>query len=324
MPTYVECQRTIASEIRLEGIGLHTGRCAAVRILPGLAGSGIVFARSDLREDRLVPARPHTVRSTSYGTALGNSRGNEVATVEHLLAALHGCGIDNAWIEVNGPEIPILDGSAAPIVERIMRAGTIAQRLPRAYMRITRRMIVEDGDSFAIIEPNHGTLYSVHIHFPSPAIGRQAHTFALGEQDFAQSIAPARTFVMLEDIGRLRERGLALGGALDNAVVVGSSGVLNRGGLRFPDEFARHKLLDLVGDLALAGCRILGKVHVVRPGHRINCRIVRELEQNPGLWEFDFVQTDSSDQTRGCPMPKSDCRHPITPRSSKADSRRRV
>ncbi|MDW8478768.1 MAG: UDP-3-O-acyl-N-acetylglucosamine deacetylase [Xanthomonadales bacterium] len=222
-----------------------------------------------------IAARHDAVVATRLSTVLANAAGAEVATVEHLLAALAGLGIDNVRIELDGPEVPILDGSAREWVACLDAAGRVAQPAPRRRLLLRRPVRIGLGDAWAILLPAAAPRYSVSIEFPDPAIGRQSLDFELDPERFRREIAPARTFGFLRDLDRLKAEGRARGGSLANAVVVDGERVLNPEGLRFPDEFVRHKLLDLIGDLALAGAPIAAHVIAHRPGHALNHRILR-------------------------------------------------
>jgi UDP-3-O-[3-hydroxymyristoyl] N-acetylglucosamine deacetylase len=252
-------QRTLRDSFTIEGVGLHTGAWARVTVTPARPGSGIVFVRTDERGVE-IPAMHEYVVSTSLATTVSMD-GSSVATVEHLLAALFGLGVDNARVEVDGPEIPILDGSAAPFVEAILSAGIVAQRSRRRALHLRRPVSVRHGERTVLALPSDDLRISYAIDFAHPAIGYQAVTLRLDERVFAASIAPARTFCLLRDVNAMRDSGLALGGSLENALVVGDDGPLN-GELRFSDEFVRHKVLDLIGDLALAGASLRAHVRM--------------------------------------------------------------
>ncbi|HET8947620.1 MAG TPA: UDP-3-O-acyl-N-acetylglucosamine deacetylase [Candidatus Polarisedimenticolia bacterium] len=260
--------------VGIEGVGLHSGAQTRVEILPAPVNHGLLFARRDLG-GREIPASPEAIGDSSLATTLGRD-GASIATVEHLLAALQGLGIDNARIEVDGPEIPILDGSAAPFVNAIRRVGTTAQNAARRPVTVKRPLTVRDGERAILALPSRDFRISYAIDFPHPAIGYQAVALALDEEVFAASIAPARTFCLLRDVQAMRASGRARGGSLDNAVVVGDEGIVG-GALRFRDEFVRHKVLDLIGDLALLGAPLQAHVVVFKGGHRLHAQLVRRL-----------------------------------------------
>jgi len=268
-------QRTVRRTVEIEGVGLHSGSDARVRILPAPADHGLVFSRRDLG-GATVEATPEAIGDSSLATTL-SCDGVSVGTVEHLLAALRGLGIDNARIEVDGPEIPILDGSSAPFVTAVRAAGGSAvQRAARRTLAVRRPISIRDGERAILALPARDFRISYAIDFPHPAIGYQAVALSVDEEVFAASIAPARTFCLLRDVQAMRASGRARGGSLDNAVVVGDEGIVG-GALRFRDEFVRHKVLDLIGDLALLGAPLLAHVVVFKGGHRLHAQLVRRL-----------------------------------------------
>ena len=279
-------QHSLKTEIGCVGTGVHSGTEVHLTIAPAPAGHGIVFRRTDLGRD--IPARFDHVADARLATtlALPGAPDIRVGTVEHLLAALAGLGIDNALIRLDGPEVPILDGSAAPYVFLIDCAGVVAQDAPRHFLTPPRVIRVEDGDAFAELRPipRAETLeMRLSIDFPAAAIGRQSVALHLSAESFRRELAQARTFAMAEDVAALQRAGLALGGSLANAVVVDGTQVLNPGGLRMDREFARHKLLDAVGDLALAGAPIRGRFIAHRSGHALNNRLLRALFADQAL-----------------------------------------
>jgi UDP-3-O-[3-hydroxymyristoyl] N-acetylglucosamine deacetylase len=273
-------QRTLKASIGCVGVGLHSGLRVNMTLRPAPARHGIVFRRTDLDVD--IPARFDHVVDTRLATVLGLEDGTaRVGTVEHLMAALAGSHIDNAVVEVDGPELPILDGSAAPYLFLLDCAGSVEQEAPRPMILVHRRVRVSDGDAFAELRPSApgstGLDMAISIDFSAAAIGRQALSLELTPESFRRELARARTFTLAQEIEQMRAAGLALGGSLDNAVVVDDARVLNPAGLRMPDEFARHKLLDAVGDLALAGAQICGRFVAHRSGHALNNRLLRAL-----------------------------------------------
>ena len=273
-------QRTLKASIGCVGIGLHSGLRVNMTVRPAPVDHGIVFRRTDLGID--IPARFGHVVDTRLATVLGLDDGTaRIGTVEHLMAALAGSLIDNAVIEVDGPELPILDGSAAPYLFLLDCAGSVEQELPRTVIQVHRRVRVSDGDAFAELRPaapgSPGLDMAMSIDFSAPAIGRQALSLDLTPDNFRRELARARTFTLAQEIEQMRAAGFALGGSLDNAVVVDEARVLNPAGLRMPDEFARHKLLDAVGDLALAGAQLCGRFIAHRSGHALNNRLLHAL-----------------------------------------------
>lgn len=279
----MELQKTLAGPAQCRGIGLHTGALSRLRLLPAGPDAGIVFRRTDLG-DAEIPASWKLLNGTSLSTTL--SRGPvSVATVEHILSALHGMGIDNARIDLDGPEVPILDGSAAPFVELIRSAGVRSLDRARRFMTLNRPVRVKDGDKEILALPANDLWTSYVIDFPHPAIGCQSVDQAIDETIYAEAIAPARTFCLLRDVEAMRRAGMARGGSLDNAVVVGEDGIMN-GALRLPDEFVRHKVLDLVGDLALLGAPLRAHVLAFKGGHRLHAALVRRIMQSRATWSI--------------------------------------
>jgi UDP-3-O-[3-hydroxymyristoyl] N-acetylglucosamine deacetylase len=280
-------QRTLKTAIGCVGVGVHTGRRVSLTLRPAEAGTGIVFRRADLGLD--FPARFDRVIDTRLCTVLGvpGQPAARLGTVEHMMAAFAGCGIDNAIAEIDGPELPIVDGSASPLVFLIDCAGTVEQGSPRPEIEILRTVRVTDGEAFAELRPGGpGFRMAMSIDFSAAAIGRQALSLQLTPDNFRREIADARTFTDAADIEHLRKAGLAQGGSLANAVVVEAARVLNPGGLRRPDEFVRHKLLDAVGDLALAGAPLRGRFAAHRSGHTLNNRLLRALFADASAWRF--------------------------------------
>nr|WP_321983785.1 UDP-3-O-acyl-N-acetylglucosamine deacetylase [uncultured Lichenicoccus sp.] len=281
-------QHTLRNPISCVGVGLHSGRTIHLTLRPAPVDSGIVFYRTDL--GLRVPARHDMVVETRLSTVIG-IRGQpevRVATVEHVMAALAGCLVDNAIIEVDGPEIPVLDGSAAPLVFLIDCAGRREQQGSRSMIEVLKRVRVEEGEAFAELRPASQPCLSLSlsIAFPARAIGRQAYSMTLTERAFRTEVADCRTFTMLGEIEALRASGLAQGGSLDNAVVVDDARVVNPAGLRRRDEFVRHKLLDAVGDLALAGQPIRGAFIGHRSGHGLNNRLLHALMSDQSAWRL--------------------------------------
>jgi len=280
-------EHTLASQVQCTGIGLHTGRPVKLVLKPAAAGTGILFVRTDLAAPTRFPARDEWVVDTTLATTLG--RGDErLSTIEHLLAALTGLGIDNCTVEVDGPELPIMDGSAAPFVYLIELSGLRPQRRMRRRLVIRKPVEVRDGSRSVRVVPSRDFKISVDIDYPHVSIGRQElRDLKLGSGGFARQIAPARTFGFLRDVQKLQSHGLALGGSLANAIVLDDESVLNREGLRFPDEFVRHKALDLVGDLALLGLPLQGHVKASCSGHGLHRALVAEIRANPSCWTID-------------------------------------
>ena len=277
-------QRTIRHPIRCAGIGLHTGRRVRMRLVPAPEGHGVVFVRTDLGE--AIPARPEHVVDTRLCTTIGRGKAR-VATVEHLLSALAGLGVDNVRIELDGPETPIMDGSAAPFVFLVQSAGIREQKAPKRVMRILRRVEVRDGDKLCRLEPADGFRVRFHLDYDHPLLKDRIAEIDLSRQSYAREVARARTFGFLHEIEALQKAGLARGGSLDNAVVLDRWRVINEGGLRYPDEFVRHKILDTIGDLALVGMPIVGAFTGVRSGHAMNHRLVSALLADPENYRIE-------------------------------------
>jgi UDP-3-O-[3-hydroxymyristoyl] N-acetylglucosamine deacetylase len=290
-PRRESMQHTIQSAAICEGIGVHKGALARVRLAPGPVNSGIMFVRSDFNgADARIPARAELLSTTDLGTSLRNHSGAEIATVEHLLAACSGLGIDNLHVEVDGPEVPILDGSSADFVETLLGAGLKPQAAPRHYIRMLDRVAVEFKGKTAALEPLAGDetpSFDVTIRFADPAIGVQRRVFKVGRDAFLSEIANARTFGFMADVERLHAAGLGRGASLQNAIVVDEGRVINPEGLRHEDEFVRHKILDAIGDLSLAGGPILGHYIADQPGHALNTSLVRALLAAPQAWVWE-------------------------------------
>ena len=280
-------QQTIAEKVSCTGIGLHSGAPTQLVLHPARAGEGITFLRTDARVPALIAARSREVSSTRLATTLGRGDAS-VRTVEHLLAALFGLGIDNVRVEVDGPELPVMDGSAAPFVYLIRSAGVFRQRERRPLLRIRRPIEVVEGDRSIRIEPARELRVSYAVDFEHPAIRRQElHLNPFDAERFEREISAARTFGFLRDVRTLWCAGLARGGSLDNTVLLDDTRVVNPQGLRWPDEFVRHKILDLCGDLALLGVPLVGHVRVERGGHALHQRLVAAILERPDAWVID-------------------------------------
>ncbi|WP_274628350.1 UDP-3-O-acyl-N-acetylglucosamine deacetylase [Arvimicrobium flavum] len=297
-----EYQTSLAARATLSGIGVHSGKPVTVHFHPADADSGVIFqvtgADGSVRELRALHSE---VGSTDLCTVLGDPGGPHVATVEHLMAALFGLGIDNVLIELDGGEVPILDGSAAPFVEAFEQAGIEELSVKRRYLRIIKPIRVENGPSWAEFRPYNGTRFEVEIDFSSPAIGRQIFAGDLSASMFRRDIARARTFGFMKDVERLWAAGYALGSSLENSVVIGDDNrVINMGGLRYDNEFARHKVLDAMGDLALAGARFIGCFRSYRGGHKLNATALRRLLADPTA--FEIVETSRRQRGRAVEM----------------------
>lgn len=272
-------QRTLAKAVEVSGLGLHSGMDARVVLKPALADEGITLIRSDVANG-VFHLQPSMCKASPLCTLLENAHGVTLSTVEHVLAAMHGLGVDNAVVEIEGPEVPILDGSALPWVDALDRAGRVELAAPRSWLRATAPTQVDDGTKNLLATPadSAGLTADVTIDFPHPLVGRQRWSGLLDEATFRREIAPARTFVLESHIQQARAAGLIKGGSLDNAVVFGTAGeVLNPEGLRFDDEPVRHKVLDLLGDLYMAGLPVWARVDAFQPGHSLNNALLRQL-----------------------------------------------
>jgi UDP-3-O-[3-hydroxymyristoyl] N-acetylglucosamine deacetylase len=278
-------QHTFAHSITCTGVGLHSGAPVHMTLHPAAINHGIVFKRSDVADGTgLIPARFDAVVDTRLGTTLANEHGVTIATIEHLMAALWGCGIDNALIELDGPEVPIMDGSSEPFIFQIETAGIREQDAPRRAIRITKPITARAGDAEVTLEPFDGFAIDISIDFEHKAIARQVASYDFAKMTFKHMLSRARTFGFEHEVEMLQKMGLARGGSLHNAIVIGEEGVLNREGLRFNDEFVRHKALDAIGDLYLAGAPLLCRVKATRPGHSVNNLVLRALFENQDAW----------------------------------------
>lgn len=276
-------QSTLRRAVTVAGVGLHSGAAVRLGLRPAAAGAGLQFRRVDL-EGFLVEARAANIATVSYATSL-MKRGVFISTTEHLLSALVGLEIDNAAIEIDNLEVPILDGSALPFVRLFAQAGRREQNRARRYLRVRRGVEMEEGGKFIGVYPWDGYRLSYAINFPHPAIGRQNFTLDLDADSYRRELAPARTFGFLKDVEAMRRQGLIRGGAMDNAVVLDEERVVN-GPLRYPDEFVRHKTLDLIGDLALLGHPLRAWVKADRAGHALHTALVKRLLRERDLWEM--------------------------------------
>jgi UDP-3-O-[3-hydroxymyristoyl] N-acetylglucosamine deacetylase len=281
------CQQTLAGPAILAGVGVHTGAHVRVSIRPAGPDTGMVFVRTDIRDrDNRVPATGLAVTKTTLGTVISNAAGVTVSTIEHLMAAFCALGVDNAVVELDGPEVPIMDGSSEPFVQIIDRVGLRRQQAVRRYIEILEPVEVVDGDKSARLLPASQFEVAFEIAFPTPTIGRQKVDLVMDEHAFRDELANCRTFGFLEEVEALRAMGLARGGSLENAVVIDGDRILNEDGLRRPDEFVRHKALDAIGDLYVLGAPIIGRFEGVLAGHGLNNALVRALLDRPHAWRL--------------------------------------
>lgn len=274
-------QHTLKAPASFAGVGVHTGAHVRVSVRPAPANHGIVFVRTDVVGDNRVPVSAEAVVKTQLGTVIANAAGVSVSTIEHLMAALVMCGVDNAVVELDGPEMPIMDGSSLPFLQVLDRAGRRGQDAPRRYLEIIETVEVVDGDKRAALKPSDRFEVAFEIRFDSKAIGRQAVDLVMDEAAFRTELADCRTFGFLHEVEALRAMGLARGGSMENAVVIDGDRVLNPEGLRRPDEFVRHKALDAIGDLYVLGMPVIGRFEGVLAGHGLNNALVRALAARP-------------------------------------------
>jgi len=280
-------QTTLRDRATVAGIGVHTGLPVTLTLHPADAGTGVVFVRcgADGRPQLEIRANARSVSATELATVLGNGSGPGISTIEHIMATLCGLGVDNAVVELDGPEAPIMDGSAAPFVEAIDRAGIVTLAAPRRYTKVLKPVRVIKDESYGELRPyERGFRVEIEIDFDHPLIGRQALAVEVEPATFRHEIARARTFGFMRDVGKLWSAGYALGASLDNTLVLAEDRVLNPDGMRFADEFVRHKALDAIGDLSLAGAPILGAYRSVRGGHQLNHAVLSALIADPTAW----------------------------------------
>jgi UDP-3-O-[3-hydroxymyristoyl] N-acetylglucosamine deacetylase len=295
-------QTTLRDQVAVSGVGVHSGKPVTLTLSPGDDDSGIVFQRvnSDGSIEREIRADVRAVTATEFATVLGDAEGPLCSTAEHLLAALRGLNVDNVVVEIDGPEVPIMDGSAAAFVEALDQAGLTARALPRRYIEVIKPVRVSGKDgAFGELRPySHGFRVEAEIEFDHPLIGKQALALDIEPVSFRREIARARTFGFMKDVAKLWNAGYALGASFDNTLVVSEDRVLNSDGLRYPDEFVRHKVLDAVGDLALAGLPLLAAYRTVRGGHKLNHAVLSALMADPTAWRV-VEATDSTRRVRG-------------------------
>jgi len=280
-------QRTLKNVIRATGVGLHTGEKVYLTLRPAAVDTGVVFRRVDLDPVVELSAKPDRVGDTRLSTALQQGEVS-VSTVEHLMSALAGLGIDNVYVELTSPEVPIMDGSAAPFVFLVQSAGVIEQNAPKEFIRVTKPIKVEQDDKWATFEPFEGFKVSFAIDFDHPIFAKspQRATVDFSTTSFVKEVSRARTFGFMHEVEALREAGLALGGSHDNAIVMDSYTILNDDGLRYEDEFVKHKILDAIGDLYLLGHPLIGAFSAYKSGHALNNKLLRALVSQPDAWEL--------------------------------------
>jgi UDP-3-O-[3-hydroxymyristoyl] N-acetylglucosamine deacetylase len=293
-------QTTLRNHVSVSGIGVHSGSPVTLTLHPAEAGTGIAFLRCGLdgQPDRELSAHFRLVTATEFATVLGDRNGPAVSTTEHVLAALHGLGVDNAVVEVDGPEVPIMDGSAEPFVAAIDQAGIVALPAARRYIQVLKPVRVAKGESFGELRPHlRGLRIETEIEFDHPLIGRQSFAIELEPDQFRRELARARTFGFMRDVSKLWSAGYALGASFENTVVIAENRILNPEGVRFADEFVRHKAVDAIGDLALAGAPLIGAYRSVRGGHKLNHAVLTALMADRSAWAY--VELPETRRPRG-------------------------
>lgn len=281
-------QRTLKQSIKVTGIGLHSGKKVTLTLRPAPANTGIIYARTDLNPAVYFPASAESIRDTTLCTCMINDDGVRISTVEHLNAAMSALGLDNLIVEVDAPEIPIMDGSASPFIYLLLDAGIEEQNAAKKFIRIKETVRVEEEDKWAEIKPYNGFKLDFTIDFTHPMISKNVRNYKMefSAENFIQQLSRARTFTFMKDVEYLQSRGLALGGSLDNAIVLDEFRILNEEGLRFNDELVRHKMLDSIGDLFMCGHNILGDFKAYKSGHGLNNKLLRAILANEQAWEF--------------------------------------
>jgi len=276
-------QQTIQKSVTCSGVGLHSGRMVSLTLRPASLDTGILFIRTDVSGRPAIPVSIKNLCPSLLSTTIGID-GVTVQTTEHLLAAAAGLGIDNLCVEIDAPELPVFDGSAQAFVRLMLEAGVVAQDQRRSYLKIVRPIEVTDGDKRIVIRPAFTSSITYTIEYAHPLIGRQTYDYAGAREAFVEEIAPARTFGFLHEVEALWGAGLGLGGSLQNTLVLSDGGLLNEDGLRFADEFVRHKILDLIGDLVLLGMPVIGTIEAMRSGHALHARLVSRILESPDHW----------------------------------------
>jgi UDP-3-O-[3-hydroxymyristoyl] N-acetylglucosamine deacetylase len=285
-------QQTINKEVEVRGLGLHSGQQVKMKLRSAPPHTGIVFIRCDLPQPVQVPAKAHLVQETALCTGLMNESGVAVYTIEHLMSAIAGLHIDNMFIELGAAEVPILDGSASPFVYLIQQAGIKKQSALKQFIHICQKIRVESDDKWLEVSPFLGTSFDCTIDFKHPSIQQTSQRvhYDLRNGDYLDELGRARTFGFFEDVQHLRAQGLILGAGLNNAIVLDADTIMNTSGLRYPDEFVRHKMLDLIGDLSLLGNPLLGQIVAYKPGHRLNNLLARKILEESASWYLDSLE----------------------------------
>jgi UDP-3-O-[3-hydroxymyristoyl] N-acetylglucosamine deacetylase len=290
-------QKTIKKRTNVQGVGLHSGKTCNLTFVPAPPNTGVHFVRADLPGKPSLKVHAHQVSATGYATTLGGPAFS-VSTVEHCMSALSALRIDNLFIELDGPEIPICDGSAKDFLEALHRVGIVEQDQPRKYCYITQPIYFEEGDKQAYVVPYHGLRVTVSIDFPHPQIGKQKMDLDINDHSFTREIANARTFGFMKDVEALQARGLALGGSLENAIVLDDHKILNPDGLRFADEFVRHKALDALGDLVTLGMPLMGHVVLHKAGHDVMNKLIRKIIESKECYKHIELGADLSEDLK--------------------------
>lgn len=287
-------QRTLKTAVSATGVGLHSGQKVKLTVRPAAPDTGIVFRRSDLPGAPAIKAEPQAVSDTRLSTTIGSGEAR-VATIEHLMSALAGLGIDNLYIDLSASEVPIMDGSAGPFIFLLQSAGIVEQAAAKKYIRVRKSVVVDENDKWVRFDPHHGFKIDFKIDFPHPAFNSTPNsvTVDFARTSYVKEVARARTFGFMQDVETLRSQGLALGGSLDNAIVMDGYRVLNNDGLRYDDELVKHKVLDAVGDLYVLGHPLIGAFSGYRSGHALNNRLVRALMADEDAWEFEVFDQPS-------------------------------
>ena len=304
-------QRTLMNEVGCTGIGLHTGEKVKINLRPAPANSGIKFVRTDLKGRPEVEVRFDNVFDTTLATTIGTN-GCKVSTIEHLMAAFFGLGIDNAVVELDGPEVPIMDGSAAPFVFLIKSGDIREQKSPKQFIVIKKPFKVDDGNRSVCIYPSKELKITYMIDFQHPLLRNQEYELTFSGRDFVREISTARTFGFMKDVETLKKNGLARGGSLDNAVVIDDFRIINEDGLRFDDEFVRHKILDFIGDISIVGSPIIGHFVVKKSGHFLNQHMLRKLMESKKHWKVMTFKTPEECTKTNVTIPAFGALQPVT------------
>ena len=304
-------QRTLMNEVGCTGIGLHTGEKVKINLRPAPANSGIKFVRTDLKDHPEVEVRFDNVFDTTLATTIGTN-GCKVSTIEHLMAAFFGLGIDNAVVELDGPEVPIMDGSAAPFVFLIKSGDVREQKSPKQFMVIKKPFKVDDGNRSVCIYPSKELKITYMIDFQHPLLRNQEYELTFSGRDFVREISTARTFGFMKDVETLKKNGFARGGSLDNAVVIDDFRIINEDGLRFDDEFVRHKILDFIGDISIVGSPIIGHFVIKKSGHFLNQHMLRKLMESKKHWKIMTFKTPEECTKTNVTIPAFGALQPVT------------